>query len=323
MPTIKDVAQKANLSIATVSRVINQRGAHSQKTVDKVKQAIEELNYSPNCIARSLVKGKNYTLGIMLPGVGRPYWAQIAAAVERAADQRGYSVMITTAPSDPEEYIRKHQKLIGSFPDGIISSSVFGTDSYLAQAEVPTVIIGNTNAPHSIASNDEQGGLLATRHLIARGSRSLVHIGGELKSHSSGNARSFAFIKECERQGIPYRVFEAGVGRQTEIDCSGLISDVFSSDMHFDGIFASNDILAADCLSTALSLGYRVPQDIRIVGYDDVQLSRLLYPQLTTVRQNYAKLAELAVDSLIRLMDGEDIPQVQIVPVELIERKTT
>ena len=107
------------------------------------------------------------------------------------------------------------------------------------------------------------------------------------------------------------------------MDFESVISNVFYENEHFDGIFASNDILAAHCVATALSLGYRIPEDIRIVGYDDISLSRWIYPSLTTIHQDNTKLAEIAVETLLKELEGEEVPDKQVLPVRLIERKTT
>lgn len=176
---------------------------------------------------------------------------------------------------------------------------------------------------YSVSSNDEQGGIFATRHLISRGCRKIIHISGEMLPERSSNARTHAFVKECERHGIAYKLYETSLVDQVENDYAGVIGNVFYENTDFDGIFASNDILASMCLSTALSLGYRVPQDIKIVGYDDIPISAMIYPPLTTIRQDYQKLSSLAVETVLNLINGVEVPKKQQIPVELIVRGTT
>lgn len=323
MTTIKDVAKIAGVSTATVSRVINNRGPLSQKTIDKVNQAMAELKYKPNTLARSLVKGKHNCIGVILPNISSPFWAQIAHELEKAAAGRGYSIMITVASDDEQSYCEKFEYLTASMPEGIITSYVNHTEEYIDQSQIPVVIIGNSDYTPSVASNDEQGGTLATRHLIAKGCKSLIHIGGDLNGKSSGNARSFAFIRECEKHKLPYKVYQLSREQQKELDFSGVISEIFCEDADFDGIFASNDILAAYCVSTALSLGYRIPEDIRIIGYDDINISPLIYPPLSTIHQDIRKLAQASVDMLLDLSEGKAADTRQVLPVQLIERKTT
>lgn len=323
MATIKDVAKEAGVSTATVSRVLNNSSSLSEKTLDKVNKAMKALNYHPNAVARSLVKGKHYSIGVMLPSLLVPFWAQIANELEKTTAQYGYSVIITEAPSSAEAYIKKFESLRARMPDGIITSYIKDTEHYIRQSDTPTVIIGNVDYPPSVSSNDGQGGLLAARHLIAKGCKRIIHISGEMGSRSSANARTHAFIKECEEKHIEYKVYQSTDRQTREMDYAPVISNIFYENPEFDGIFASNDILAAHCISMALSLGYQIPGDIRIIGYDDINISKLIYPPLTTIRQNYPVLAKTSVDTLLKLMAQEEVPEKQIIPVELVERKTT
>lgn len=324
MVTIKDVAKHAGVSIATISRVINNRGPISERTIEKVNNAMRELNYNPNTIARSLAKGRNSCIGVILPTIGMPYWAQVSHELENAAAERGYSIMIAVSPNCKDTYIKKFQYLAASRPEGIITSYIDGAEDFIANSQIPVLTWANSShTKPSISSDDRMGGMLATRHLIAKGCKSLIHISGNLAGSSSGNARSYAFIDECEKCGIKYRVFQVSESQNWNLDYSDVMSDVYSLGGDFDGIFASNDIIAANCLSMALRLGYRVPEDIKIVGYDDVNISSLLYPPLSTIHQDIRRLAELAIDSLLALAAGEKVPDRQVVPVRLVERKTT
>jgi len=321
--TIKDVAKTAGVSIATVSRVLNNKGPLSDKTIKKVNDAMSVLKYRPNTIARSLVKGKHYCIGIMLPSIWMPFWSQLAHELEKEATNQGYNIMITIAPDDVDSYIEKCEHLRASMLDGIITSHVRGTDEYIKNAPIPIVLIGTVDRPPSVSSNDEQGGLLATRHLIAKGCKSLIHISAKLDARKSSDERSYAFIRECDRRHISYKLYQVEERVLRNMDFSGLISSIYCDNSSFDGIFASNDILAAHCVSTALSLGYKVPEDVRIVGYDDIIISPLLYPSLTTIRHNYQRLAEAAVATLLNLIAGKEVEPKQVIPVELVERKTT
>lgn len=323
MATIKDVAKEAGVSTATVSRVLNKRSPLSPDAIKNVRLAMEKLNYHPNAVARSLVKGNNNCIGIMLPDLIMPFWAQMAHELEHAAAKHGYSIIVTSAPGNATDYIREYEYLTRNIPNGIITSYIKDTEDYLHKSMTPTVIIGNADCPPSVSSNDKQGGLLATRHLIAKGCKNLIHISGELEISKSANDRSFSFIQECERKHIKYKIYQVTEAQQKMLDFAGVISDIFFENNDFDGIFTSNDILATYCISTALSLGYRIPEDIRIIGYDDILVSALIYPSLSTIRQNYQKLAETAVETLIAVIEGKKVPPKQIIPVELIERKST
>ncbi len=323
MVTIKDVAKKAGVSTATISRVINNKGPLSVKTAAKVNKAMEELGYSPNSIARSLVKGLSTCIGVILPSIRQPYWALVANELERAAASYGYSVIITVSEDDPEIYKEKYSSLEASRPFGIVTSYFNDTEDFVKKSSVPTIFWANTNYIPSVSSDDYQGGVLATRHLISKGCRNLIHVGGNLKGRSSGNARSFAFIEECKKAGISYKVYEVSEKENINLDFSQIVSKVFYENIGMDGIFASNDSLAANCIHMAYSMGYRIPEDIKIVGYDDVDFCTLVYPQMTTIHQHIDKMAEIVLDSLINLADGKEVPDKQVIPVSLVERKTT
>ena len=185
MVTIKDVAKKAGVSTATISRVINNKGSLSGKTIAKVNKAMNELGYSPNSLARSLVKGLSTCIGVILPSLKQPYWALVANELERVAAKMGYTVMITVSEDDPELYKKKYASLEASRPVGIVTSYINDTEDFISKSSVPTVIWANTNYSPSVASDDYQGGVLATRHLIAKGCRNLIHVGGNLKGRSS------------------------------------------------------------------------------------------------------------------------------------------
>lgn len=323
MSTIIDVAKEAGVSTATVSRVINSSPSLNEDTKVRVLKAMEKLNYNPNTIARSLVKGKNDTIGLLIPNLTSPFWTTLANEIEKTVLARNWNLMIMSTPKDREGYISTYNKLAGAMVSGIISCYVNDSEDFVHASKIPTVNISNSNCPPSVFSNDEQGGLFATRHLISRGCRYIIHISGELVGRRSADARTYSFINECERQGIRYKVYQVPFEKQKENDYSGIISSIFYENTGFDGIFASNDIVASICLSTSLSLGYRVPEDIKIIGYDDIPVSSMIYPPLTTIRQNYTLLAKTAVDTVFDMIDGRTVPEKQEFPIELVIRKTT
>ncbi len=323
MSTIIDVAKEAGVSTATVSRVINSSPSLNEDTKARVLRAMEKLSYNPNTIARSLVKGRNETIGLLIPNLTSPFWTTLAYEIEKAVILRNWNLMIMSTPKDRDGYIKTYNKLAGSMVSGIISCYVNDCEDFVHQSKIPTVSISNANCSPSVSSNDEQGGLFATRHLISRGCKYIIHISGELVGRRSADARTYSFISECERQGIRYKVYQVPFEKQKENDYGSVISSIFYDNTGFDGIFASNDIVASLCLSTSLSLGYRVPEDIKIIGYDDIPVSSMIYPPLTTIRQNYTLLASAAVQTVFDLIDGKTVPDKQEFPIELVTRKTT
>lgn len=323
MATIIDVAREAGVSTATVSRVINGNTHINENTKRKVLSAMEKLSYSPNSVARSLARGRIDCIGFMVRDLYMPFWAQLAHEAEKYAIQHGCSLMIMSAPHDLDEYVTAYNKLVSSMVSGIITFYMEGAAELIRNSGVPTLTVANPANIPSISSNDEQGGIFAARHLISRGCRNLILLSGELSADRTCNLRTYGFMDECEKSGVRYRIYEIEFSRLQDHDLAGTISKVFYENPDFDGIFASNDVAATICLSTALSLGYRVPEDKKIVGFDDIYFCSMMYPALTTIRQDYDTLARKAVETLIDMINGRNVPDRQQLPVELVVRGTT
>ncbi|HJB91724.1 MAG TPA: LacI family transcriptional regulator [Candidatus Eisenbergiella merdigallinarum] len=327
MSTIKDVARCAGVSIATVSRVLNKKGAVSPEAENAVTLAMQKLDYHPNHMARALVKGRNNTIGVILPSFNNPFWSEIAQEIEKSAKEEGYHVLFSIAGEGEKGMDESISYLRASQVCGIIqtfSASQEVWSAILKHVGLPLVaLISDVKEVPSVVSDDTQGGLLATRHLIAKGCKNLVHISGDLKLQKHADDRSFAFIEECRKRGVAYRVYESCPEKLGLEDNLDLINRIFYENPQMDGIFASNDIMATQCISYARSQGFRIPDDIRIVGYDDISISALIYPPLTTVRQNYAQLSKTAVRAIVDMVHEKTPKPLEVVPVELIERKTT
>ena len=328
--TIKDVAKMAGVSPTTVSRVLNRRGPLSKKTIHKVESAIEALGYYPNESARMLSGKKSRVLGVILSSFHSPFHAELLQHIYQASLEAGYNILI--APSERDnlhqilqavDFLLRHQVA------GIIFA-LDATNETLSEARgkcgsTPLVTLLHQIDPQvpAVISDDRQGGILAARHLIAKGCTKIVHISGALLKYRSADERSYAFMEECAKHGIAYKNYAYSGESMRLGDMQETIRRVFSDNPDMNGLFLSNDIFAAQAISTALSMAYRIPDDIRIIGYDDIMISSLTYPQITTIRQNFEGLAQAAVRSVIDLISGLDIPLLETIPVSLIERKTT
>lgn len=326
MSTIKDVAAYAGVSVATVSRVLNKKGPLSEKAIIKVNEAIEKLDYHPNVLARSLASGKNNTIGVIISSFKDLFWSEIAQEIERNARERGYHVLFNLANEGMEQEISALEELQTRQVSGIIYACGGDeelTRQLLQQCGIPMVsLINRMEGIHSVISDDDLGGRLAARHLIAKGCRKLVHVSGNLDRMISANDRSYAFISECEKKKTEYRLYQNKF-RDDLPEIRKLVNQVFYENPDVDGMFLSNDILATLCISYSQSQGIRIPDELRIIGYNDVSISSLIYPPLTTVRQNFQQLAKRSVEMLVDQINGKNVPDQVEIPVELIERKTT
>ena len=324
MVTIKDVASKAGVSVTTVSRVMNNRGPLSEATKKAVHDAMEELGYLPNDVARALGKNSLNIIGLIVASIKHPFFSELVHEFEYYAYMRGYKLMVFATDYDYEKERQSVNLLRRSMVDCIIYASHSMGSDYLEDMHVPAVTLENTyTGIPAIVSDNAQGGFLAARHLIARGCRNLIHISGQLDLHLKAEDRTESFVKECERKHVKYEVYSASERMLSKLDYSELISQIFGEHPDADGIFASSDVIAAQCLQYALSLGYQVPEELKIVGYDDVTLSRLVYPPLTTVRQNIKELVKTAMDTVENLLENREVPEIQKIPVSFVERRTT
>lgn len=327
MSTIKDVAKYAGVSTATVSRVLNKKGPLSEKTIQKVNEAVEKLAYHPNVLARSLASGKNNTIGVLVPSYDHPFWSELLQKMEEEAKRKGYNVLFTCFLGTLEEKQKALEYLISRQVNGIIVCAYPDSDFWKEAKKkfnLPVVFMVNVSGcDPSVISDDKQGGLLAARHLIAKGCKKLVHISGNLSYYKEADDRTYAFAEEAKRRNVDCYVYQNTIDITKLEELQKLVNKVFYEQPDMDGMFLSNDILAAQCIAFALSQGLRIPDDLRIIGYDDIYISSLIYPSLTTIRQNYSVLAETALENVLAQINGEKVEEVTVIPVELIERKTT
>lgn len=324
MSNIRDVANRAGLSVTTVSRVLNNRGYISAKTRKKVYQAMEELNYYPNELARSLYRQRSNFIGVIVPSVAHPFFAMLLQAIEYEAAQAGLKVLLCVSKQDTAKEIEYLRMLKGNKVDGIILSSRSSEiHAHLDQA-LPFVTIDrilDSSIP-CVSGDNYAGGCLATEHLIRQGCRKLAHITGAPQLHLQANRRDEAFVNTCKAHQIAPIVVATDELNFDRLDYYATIRQLLT-EHDIDGLFAGNDILAAQALQVAGQLGRQVPRDLKIVGFDDIPLASLTVPPVTTIRQPVAEMGKYAVDAIVRQLEGTMVPSQIILPVELVVRAST
>ncbi len=325
MPTIKDVAEKAGVTVTTVSRVLNNRGYISEATRKKVYKAMEELNYQPNELARSLFRGKSQLLGLIIPTVAHPFFAELAASIEAYAHAKGYKVLLCNSQLNREkekeyiEMLKRHQVA------GIIMASHTMEVDEFAKVKLPLVTFDRrigANIPY-VSSDNYQGGQLATNLLIDKGCRKIAHVCGNLSLNMLANKRNEAFVATARERGVEYYTIQTEINVFETKQYELLIRDLFNEHPDLDGIFANSDLMAVSAIKVCSLLKKRIPHDVRIVGYDDTNIASLVLPQITSIRQPIEQMSALAIDLLIRQMNKEQISVDNILPVILHERETT
>jgi len=325
MPTIRDVAERAGVSVTTVSRVLNNRGYISEATRRKVFQAMEELDYQPNEVARSLFRKKSNVIGLIVPTVAHPFFAELTAYVEGYAYARGYKVPIGNSQLDAskeQEYIwmlRRNQVA------GIIMvSHTLEVEEY-KKLKLPVVTFDRFISNHIpyVTSDNYQGGKLAVELLLERGCQKIAHMCGSLDLDMLANQRHRAFMDVAEERGIPYFTVETDINVFEVDSYEALLTDLLVEHPDIDGLFLNSDIMAIAAMKVCRRLGKRIPEDMKIIGYDDVSIASLVSPQVTSVRQPLDEMGELSVRLIEDLVEGKPVEVANCLPVELIERETT
>ncbi|MDQ0720532.1 LacI family transcriptional regulator [Paenibacillus sp. W4I10] len=322
MKTIKDVAQLAGVSVATVSRVINDRGYVHADTRKKVEDAVKALNFSPNEVARSLYKRKSKLIGLLLPDIANPYFPQLARGVEDRMQEQDYRLIFGN--SDEDE--RKEQDYIQTFIQnnvvGVISSTNYPHSSIYEKLKIPVVFLDRTSLDRpSVYADGREGGRLAAREIIKRGSRRITVMQGPSQIRPAQD-RFEGAIEIIRDAGLDYRVIQT---TSFSINEAGVwAEELFRKYADTDGVIASNDIAAMAVLHEAARIGRKVPDDVQVIGFDDIPMSSLLSPALSTIHQPAYEMGREAAGLLIQLVEQAAVENKNIqLPVSFIERGTT
>ena len=324
MATIKDVAREAGLTVTTVSRVLNNRGYISDATRKKVYEVMARLDYQPNEIARSLYRRRSKMIGLIIPTVSHPFFGELAASIELHAYQAGYKIVLCNSHLDRDKEREYVDMLKRHKVDGIIMGShTLRVDEY-EDLNMPIVTIDRQISPSipSLSSDNYEGGRMAARLLLSKGCRRVAYICGNLRLDLLANRRHDAFVEEMTRSGVPYSVVQTNIDVFDTTQYAALVNGLFTEHPDTDGVFAS-DLKAARVVQTCARLGKRVPEDVRIVGYDDVKLASLLVPSLSTIRQPIEEMGKRIVELIIKQIDGEKVPHATVLPVTPVERSST
>lgn len=322
---IKDVAEKAGVSVTTVSRVLNKRGYISEETYKKVYDAIEELNYTPNQLARSLFRQKSDVIGLVIPDVSHPFFCELTKNIETLLYEKNYKLLLcnTIGKSNRErDYINMlKQNQVDAI---IIGSHTLKIDEYL-KLKLPIVSLDMNFGESilSVMSDHRMGGKMAAKCLIANGCKNVVQIMGDMQVSTPSHQRHFSFEEEMKAHGINCRTIEL---KKLEFDIPNydtVIDQILTGNDAVDGFF-SVDLIAAKFIKRAVDLNYKIPEQIKVIGYDGTYIASLYNPRITTIRQPIELLASSIVENIIKLIDGEAIERNVIVhPVTLDLGQTT
>lgn len=322
MATIKDVAKHANVSIATVSRIINNRGPISNITRQKVYDSMKTLNYQPNEMARALQKQKSNMIGLIVPSIEYPFFSRLIEAIEETCHNSGYKLMLCRSAENEDREIEMVSMLEGNKVDGIILCSRLGDASIYAGKTMPIVSIDrNIEGFSTVTSDNYYGGALAAKELYKAGSKRPVLFGNKIPDYMAMNDRNIGFFEECKKLSLEPRYLCAS----KELLDEGTIVQSFMKGMEqypdVDGLFITGDVLAATIVCNQEVRNKGIIDGIPIIAYDGLEISKLL--DITTIAQPIYEMGVCATEQVIRGIKGKVMHTRSILPVQLIERHST
>ena len=333
-PTIKDIAEKAGVSIATVSYVINNTKPISPETKKRVKKTIKSLRYQPSKSARSLVTGKTGNIGFVLTDDHflrtEPFYTKIFLGTEFEARIEGYYILLTSIKKDFDKKDILPRFIMNKSVDGIIVAGKIPHSliDRLSTYKIPTVFVDYI-PPHNgyplVLIDNIEGGLLAVNHLLELGHKNIAFVSSDIE-HPSFADRLNGYKQALEHAGIAidhnliYTKSEFE-GRQAGID---LAKRLFSKNKNVTAVFAGNDALAIGVMHYLKSNGYKIPEDVSVIGFDGIEADLLLDPPLSTISVPKIELGVEALKLLANtLKNKKSLPKKVVVPVELTIRKST
>lgn len=329
--SIKDIARLSGVSVATVSRVINQNGRFSEETRRRVEKVIKEYHYTTNMTGKSLRESKSNTIGVIVPDISNELFAEIVLELEKYFFRKGYSVLICNTNEEEQKEAAYFRILESKTVDGILCIS--GSEDLpqeVLSTGIPIACIDRRpkgkNEVVYVESDHYLGGYIATEALIKKGCRDIMILSKQ-RALSVNTQRLNGYLDALRDYGIPRRddlVVHLGDDLSNFQEARDIVFYMIKKKIRFDGIFATNDWRAYGALVALQQNNIAVPEQVKIVGFDGVFVSEFCYPAITTIQQNKKELALKAAHLLLKMVKGETVPQRHVVlPVALVERGTT
>lgn len=324
MTSIREVAKLAGVSPSTVSRVMNGTARVDDEKRQKVEQAILETGFKPNEIARSLYKRSSKIIGILVPDIINPFFHELAGAVEEECDRSGYRLTLCNSNNDLEKEKRNLDLLERMNADGVIlMTNREEIYKEISSYRIPVVMIdrrieGNKGIA-CIQSNHYQGGRMSMEHLLNCGCKRIVQMSGPLQL-SSARQRHQGYLDVCRERGIRPSWIEGSYSYESG---AWMASRLLEQYPDTDGVIAANDMVAIAVYKEFHKKGIRVPEDIQIIGFDNISLSSLVTPEITTIAQPIAQMGQTAVRMLTEYVAGTQGTRQRVFDVKLIKRDTT
>lgn len=327
--TIKDIARLSGVSTTTVSKIINKKDKDiSQNTIDRVNKIMKEHNYVPSTIARSMVTKKTKTIGIIIPDIRNPFFPELTRGAEDMAHDLGYNLIICNTDDDIAKERQYMDILKKKMVDGIIftASSAESSISHISKNDPPMVLVDRDvelpNLKGRIVVDNITGGYIATKHLIDKGCKKIGIITGSKTSLPSIH-RYEGYLKALKEANMEIREDICRFGSFKSEYGYEVVMDILDKETDVDGIFCASDMIAIGAMKGIKEKGLNIPDDIKIVGFDDIYISGYLNPGLTTVRQPIYSIGAEAAKLLIESIENKSEKATVMLKTELVIREST
>ncbi|EOW9308203.1 substrate-binding domain-containing protein [Vibrio cholerae] len=321
MATMKDIARLAGVSTSTVSHVINKSRFVSDEIAERVNNAAQQLNYAPSALARSLKMNRTKTIGMLVTTSTNPFFGEVVKGVERSCYHQGYNLILCNTEGDNQRMKASINTLLQKRVDGLLlmCSTLEGErlDVFDRYPDIPIVVMDwgpILFASDKIQDNSLQGGYMAAKHLIECGHKEIGCITGPLIRHQA----------QMRYEGYKRALAEAGIAInpdwivESDFECEGgyqAFEKLYQRGKLPSALFVSNDMMAMGVIQAANQRGLRVPDDLSLIGYDDVHIAKFMTPALTTIHQPKYRLGKAALDTLLYRLENPDTTA-QVVQLE-------
>lgn len=330
--TIKDIARRLSLSASTVSRALRSLPDVKPETMKAVKDLAKKWNYEPNPIAQGLVKKRSYNIGVIIPEFMIHFYAEALSGIYKVANDAGYNVMVCQTNETYEKELKSLKTLVSSRVDGLIVAISKETNNFdhlnsLNLRKTPLVVfnrVSNEILASKVIFDDYKSGYKATRHLIDCGCKHIAHIAGPMNLQLSTD-RKAGFKRAIEKYELEYDEELVVTCDFTLEDGKEAMEKILQTGKKIDGVFTVCDAAAYGAMSVLKNAGYKIPEDVSVIGFTNEPFAKLIEPSLSTISQPSYEIGETATHLLLKHIENKEefIPETRVLETELIERNST
>ena len=321
MSSIRDIAKESGLSIGTISRYINKSGYVSVESAKKIEKAIKDLDYVPNEHARAVFKNKSKLIGVVVSSLSNPFFSEMTMYLEREAHKKGYGVILFTTDDDIEKEKQAFKLLKGYRVRGIIATRTQLKEE-IEKSKIPIISFETEVSDNviTVSSDNYLGGRIALEHLVDKKCKRILHIKGPEKFDATEN-RCKGFLDAAKEKDINVDIIQFDSDYHLNYSIEKMLDNYDIT--KYDGIFAFNDIAAILIIGYLLEKKVKIPEEIKVIGFDNSYMGDLIYPKLTTIEQPADKISSKCIDLLIDIIENREVKEKHYLePVKLIKRES-